>query len=433
MNNMFRHTMLPAALLALLGATPLAALGAQELDLKLGGAAWTQFGRIEKSRVLDILNDYNKNWMQNAGAQVNLGARIDEHWDAAFGIGVVGTHLARGSRNQVQYWYPFWAAYVSEARVTRSGAGFTDGSAFRITFGNFGYGYNPDTKNLGQYLLRGYVYPGDLVSGFGNVFGVLARYEAGNLANDFIVKSENEERPLYDFSVANILTWRATPGVELGAGVNFYRLIPGDNDLTRPGRDCPFTDGEQCFIIDPESGDTLTGAIAGTKLMARLRIDPKPLFGLSSLFGRAFGPSDLVFYSEAALLGLKDYPVHYEDVWRRIPVMAGFNLPVLGWLDYLSVEVEWYGSRNFSDVYYTSETASWIPRTDGPALNANTARDDWKWSFNASKVLFGNLQLSGQVASDHLRPGGSNHSPSGVEALNEWSNWYWNAKLAYFF
>jgi hypothetical protein len=334
--------------------------------------------------------------------------------------------------------------FVSEVRLTRTAEGFTEGSKFQLTMGNFGYGYNPDVKNLGQYLLRGYVYPGGIVSGFGNVFGAVARYEAGSLRNDLIIKSENEERPIYDFSVANVVNWRVADGVEVGAGVNFYRLFRSNDAFANKDRECPSADGGQCFILDSIGFDstanvpiydTTSGSLSGTKLMARFSLDPKRLLGLSGVGGRAYGKSDLVLYGEAALIGVTDYPKYYDDKLRRIPVMVGFNLPVLGYLDFLSVEVEYYASKNFSDINYTGQSGSWIPRpeTDGPVLASNTKRDDWKWSVNAAKVIFGNMQLSGQVANDHLRPGGSNHNPNGYEALATPKDWYWNAKLAYFF
>ncbi len=427
-------------------AAMLAAATAQPPDVKLSGAAWMQVGRIENSRVLEADNDYNKNWMQNGGAQLGLSSRFDERWEGAFGFGVVGVHLARGGYSQANFWYPFWVPYVSEVRLTRSSRGFTEGSRFQLTLGDFGYGYNPDVKNLGQYLLRGYVYPGGIVSGFGNVFGMLARYEAGSFRNDLIVKSENEDRPVYDLSVADVANWSVTDGFEVGAGINFYRLVRSNSAFANKGHDCPIADGEQCFILDSIGVDstsfpgtqlpvydTIGGTLSGTKLMARFRLDPKRLFGMTGVAGRTWGKADWVLYGEAAILGLTDYPRYYDDILRRIPVMAGFNIPTLGLLDYLSVEVEYYASKNFSDVNYTGQSGSWLPRVDGPAMAADTRRDDWKWSVNAARVLFGNLQLSGQVASDHLRPGGSNHNPNGMEALSTPKDWYWNAKLAYFF
>ncbi len=443
MNNMRKTISLP--LTALCAVLPVLSAPAFELDY--GAAGWTEFGRIERSEVLDPTNNYNKNWMQNSGAVLNISAHFDEQWSAGFGFGVVGTHLARGDRSQVNYWYPFWVPFISETRITRNSQGFTEESKFQLTLGNFGYGYNPDTKNLGQYLMRGYVYPGAIVSGFGNIFGAVARYEVGNIRNDFILKSENEDRPIYDFSVANVFTWTPTEGVELGAGINFYRLIMGNNDFRDPGTNCPIASGNSCYILGDSTGvdsvsfpgfqipvyDTITGDLAGTKLMFRFGVDPKPLLGLQGVFGRDFGASDLKLYGEVGVIGLKDYPEYYDDIMRRIPVMLGMNLPAMGYLDYLSVEVQYYASRNFVDTYYTGETASWLPREDGPAENADTSRDNWKWSVNAAKVLFGSMEISAQVANDHLRPGGSNHSPSGVEALTTPKDWYWTAKLAYFF
>jgi hypothetical protein len=202
-------------------------------------------------------------------------------------------------------------------RVARSSRGFTEDSRFKLTLGNFGYGYNPDVKNLGQYLLRGYVYPGSVVSGFGNVFGAVARYEAGKFGNDLILKSENEDKPVYDFSLANVLTFRPVDGVELGAGVNFHRLIAGNGKFRDPGTKCPLANNEQCFILDTVSVDTvsttaevdtITGDLSGTKLMARFSLDPKRLMGFGGIGGLKFGKSDLVLYGEAAVLGLTDYP-----------------------------------------------------------------------------------------------------------------------------
>lgn len=419
-----------ALAVAVLGALPIHPVGAQETSVALNGAGWVQFGRVERSEINDIANDYNKNWFQSNGAQVGLTARFDEHWEGGLALGVVGTHLARGSRGQASLWYPFWAPYVGEARVTY-GRPAGEGR-FSLTMGLFGYDYNPDTKNLGEYLLQGYVYPGAIVSGFGNVFGFLARFQKGGFRNDLILKSETEDNPRYDLSVADVLTYSVRPGVELGAGVNFYRLIANDPDLTTPGPVCPgpFYAGT-CHVIDTTGGanDTITGSLAGTKLMARFRIDPKALFGMTGVGGRAWGDLDWVLYGEAALLGVKNYPVVYEDPLRRIPVMVGVNLPILGLLDYLSVEVEYYASKNSSD-NRPATFGSWVPAQFDPA---DKARDDWKWSVNASRTLFGNTQFMAQVANDHLRPGGTHNSPAGTEALTTPKDWHWNFKVAYFF
>jgi hypothetical protein len=244
-----------------------------------------------------------------------------------------------------------------------------------------------------------------------------------------IVKSE-ELRPAYDLSLIDIVSYQVTPGLTLGAGVNFYRLIPRNADQTTPDSVCHGGYG-QCSIRDTTTGELITGSLAGTKLMARFSADPKVLFGFTNLGSLTLGKGDLVFYSEAAIIGVKDYPVVYDDILQRIPVMVGFNFPVFNYLDFLSLEVEYYASKNSSDNFHANFGGAWVPRQDDDDVYG---RDDWKWSVNAAKTLFGHMQLSAQVANDHLRLGGWHDAPNtGKEAMRTPQDWYWTCKLAYFF
>ena len=121
--------------LGLLGAALLAfavTAGAEESApvVRLGGAGWTQFGRIENSYVgTDLSNNYNNNWMQSTGGQLSVNATFDPEWEGALSLGVVGTHLARGAVSEIDHWQPFWVAYVGEARVSYAHR-FGEASAF---------------------------------------------------------------------------------------------------------------------------------------------------------------------------------------------------------------------------------------------------------------------------------------------------------------
>jgi hypothetical protein len=422
-------------LASLMAASLLSAQDAPKVEYH--GAGWMQIGYVEHSD--NGIVDYNKNWMQSGGAQLNATLHANESWDVGLGLGAVQVHLIRGPETNGN-WYPFTVPYVAEARATYTKpALFSEGDKLQITAGYFPYGYNPDAKNLGVYLMKGYVYPGTLASGFGNVFGAQARYQKGGFKNDVILNSETDDRPFFDYSLIDAVAYEITPGLELGAGVNFYRLLKQDKKTTAPGKECIATDlgtrATGCYIIDTTGvgaggqPDTVTGSLAGTKIMTRFHADPKLLFGFSSIGGLALGKGDLILYGEAAILGLKDYPVFYDDMLRRIPVMVGFNFPAFGVLDNLSLEVEYYASKNSSD-NLGAQNGSWVPKVN-PGVNY--ARDDWKWSVNASKVIFGHMSLSGQVANDHLRLGGTHDSPEGTEALGTPADWYWSCKLAYFF
>jgi hypothetical protein len=428
-----------------------------EPQVQYKGAAWMQVGRIEHSsdKVTNgPYNNFNNNWQQGAGIQVSSVAQLGPGWEGAFGIGTVMGHNARGDVSVANNWYPTWNTFVAEARVTHK----TDvgGNRLQWTTGFFNYNYNPEVRNLGLYLLRGNSYPGVLLSGFearhvspgANLFGTWGRFSRGGFTNDLLVISETDLRPYFDISVASVANWQVHPALQVGAGVNLYRVLPRNKSFIAPGKRCDNTysnytqidpataEGDNCAIYDTLSVDTVahtavvdtvTGTMQSTKVMGRFRFDPKPLFGI----GAPFGKQDLVIYGEAAVLGFKNYPKYYEKVTERIPVMMGLNLPAFGWLDRLAVEVEYFGSKNYSDYGKTETYYAWTPRV----VPVNTARDDWKWSLYASRVVAGNLRISGQVANDHLRTFGAPDLgyTTYAEALSTPKDWYWMLKLTAFF
>lgn len=438
-----------AIAVAVLSLAP-AALFGMEYKTNLHGAAWMQFGRIENSYALPgSPNDYDENWLGNYGGLVATSLPIDDNWEGGVGFGSVLVHLARGSKAEAGIWYPFWIGFVTEARLTYTQSGFSDQGGFKLDLGTFGYQYNRDSKNLGVYLLKGYVYPGTLVSGHGDLFGVPAsrtgaalRYKRDLFSNDLLVNLEMDDKPLYDISIANITTFTPHPSFEVGAGVNFYRVLAVDKEATSPSKACgeatqgPYRGGgpqiagqdNPCFIVRKDSSgapiDTLLGSLSGIKLMGRFRIDPKVWFGSPE----SLGADELVIYGEAAVLGTKDYPILYDDIMRRIPIMLGFNLPTFNLFN-LAVEVEYYASKHSSD-NLPPQNGSWLPAAQS---DPGTARDDWKWSVNASKLVLGNMFLGLQVANDHLRLGGTHNTATGQEALRTMKDWYWAFKTAYFF
>ncbi len=470
--------MMPVIPLLAAAVTAFAALsGAQDsVDVKYKGAAWIQGGYVVSST--DSLvnggppNNMNGNWIQATGVQIASSAKFSPKWDGGMGMGILQGHNARGDISVANNWYPTWATFVSEARVSYNND-FPGNQSVQLNLGYFNYNYNPEVKDLGLYLLRGFVYPGTPVSGFeargttpaSNIFGGLLSYSLGGLKNDFLVISETDNRPYFDMSFANVVTWKLSPALQLGAGANWYRALPRNKKNDSPVKGCkneisgytqidPATDDhEVCFIQDTISVDTvahtakvdtLYGSMSGIKLMGRFRYDPKALLGLDD-----WGKQDLVIYGEAAVLGLKDYHKYYDDIKRRIPVMVGFNLPAMGYLDKFALEVEYYASKNMADYGKAEADYSWVPRPTPPGVN--NARDDFKWALYFSKVIQGHLRLSGQIADDHLRMFGPPDIgfTSYAETLTDykrthsgsWYNiyhyipgdWYWMLKSTYFF
>lgn len=430
-----------------------AAAHAQDsLDVKYKGAAWFQLGRVMHST--DSLvnggppNNMNGNMIQAAGVQMASAAKFGPNWEGGMGMGFLQSHNARGDISVANTWYATWGTFVSEARVTYNNA-FTETQKLQLNFGFFNYNYNPEVKDLGLYLLRGYVYPGAPVSGFeargttpgANIFGAMASYTLGAFKNDFLVISETENRPHFDVSLADVITWKPSPAFDLAVGANLYRVLPRNEANNSPKKGCTNTmatysqidadETEVCIIMDTVGTrvDTIYGSLGGTKLMGRFRLDPKAALGMES---DLFGKQDLVLYAELGVLGVKDYRKYYAKIAERMPLMVGFNIPALGLLDKFALEVEYYPSKNMMDYGKAETSYSWVPRTDPSVDNS---KDDFKWALYFSKVVQSHIRLSGQVANDHLRMFGPPDIGfvSYAETLTTPKDWYWMLKATYFF
>ena len=128
----------------------------------------------------------------------------------------------------------------------------------------------------------------------------------------------------------------------------------------------------------------------------------------------------------------------YSDIKQRIPVMFGFNVPTFKLLDYVSVELEWYGWPYSPSLYNYQNLAYTLPQPIIPTLNATgqtalyTRGNDWKYSFNFRKTIWGSLSVIGQVARDHTRHDAyyaEFADPEEVFLQND--EWGWWLKLQY--
>ncbi len=440
-------------------------------SLQIRGQGWTQMGRV--MHVTDTLGgtspgvNLNGNWQQSSGAQFTAVTTIGDNLEGALGFGGYQVYHSEGNAKQQRPMRSIFQNYITEARMTYF-QGEKNAPAFSLTFGDFAYNYNPDVKNLGLYLLRGPVYPGYLMSGFkdfktdttkGNIFGARFHHALRNFQQDLIFANERDLPPTFDWSVAYVAKYKVVKGVELGGGVNFYRLIPNDSKL-------------ETVVYDSVSYSN-----QGTKLMAMFNADFKRWFPINGM-----GPHDLKLYGETSILGVENQGSFYNDIWQRIPVMIGFNIPTFGWLDYFSLEVEWYGSKyrntldnigNFNTLCavnvatcpasLTSDSPSPLPVSNDKYYHAsldslgrvavagdtlqvkgtrwdveNQMSDNWKWSLYAEKTVLGHISFIGQVANDHFRPRPAainNYNESGglTEAFSSPKDWYWMFRIGYFF
>jgi hypothetical protein len=439
---------------------------AEPVTFQVHGQAWTEAGRIMQASDtlsgVDVIK-VGGTTMQSIGGQLTVDAQLGEHWDASFGMGVYQLSTSLGTQNDQTYEPNFQVAtmfrpYIAQANLTWF-LGDRSNPWFSVTGGNFAYNYNTNVKNLGLYLMRGPVYPGLLMSGFqkfetdttkGIQTGFKIHHAKGNFSHDLMLVQELILPPLFDWSLVYAAQYRTLGGaLELGAGANFYRLIPYSKPLETPGHlnEAALT-ATNYYEIDG-SGDTTFFTHQGVKLVGSFALDPKKWLPIGGM-----GPEDFKLYGEIALLGVENYGTTYDDPLERMPVMIGFNVPTFGWLDVFSVEVEWYGSPYKNDLANIGNpnavVAPWMsqntltpiasPGPVSPGAYADSTADNWKWSVIARKTFAKRVQFTAQVANDHYRAPPLVNISAGIgttggtaAVLTSSSDWYFMGRVGFFF
>lgn len=369
-----------------------------------------------------------------------------------------------------------YGTYVTEALASVK-LGDVDDPIGHFRFGILPFKYNPDAKNLGEYLLRDEAYPTVMVSGGLSIInsagmqveGAELDLHTGPLTHNLVLYSERGVEPTGDISAAYVFSYKPHPAIELGAGIAFAHLIPFKPSSTTPP-------GPQLTPVNPTPAGEVVGqptnryandtvvtnlndlgysnyTFKSTKIMARISFNPQAILQSDWL-----GPEDLKLYSEAAILGLKDYPYYYSNIRNRIPVMVGFNFPTFKLLDKLSLEVEYLkpafpnsvywsyatdavpvpgiyptGGESFHDLIYggvNPNDGSIIKPYDKSSLSHRAI----KWTVYLKRELVPGLTLYAQAASDYMRGYNANVGPAVLVPLYEPiirtpSDWYYLVRL----
>lgn len=335
--------------------------------------------------------------------------------------------------------------------------GNKDALALTLEAGVFPFKYNQDVKNLGEYLFRAGETPAYIQTSFDYAYatmtGIRLNTEILNsLSLDLLLTQEERILPINDWSISVLAAYKVPKLLDIGAGIMFDRLIAVD----------PVNAEKPVSTLDPSlqstyytSGGALdTLSWGGTKVMAHVSFDPKGL--LSDDFSKMFGKEDGKIYAEMAILGLKSFTTYkksivgadtslvvdssmnfFSDISQRIPIMIGFNIPTFKALDYLSVEVEYFGWPYSPSLYNYESQLVTLPRPiipkapDGQNI-LYTKGNNLKWSINARKTLWGGFSIVGQIADDHTRHDtyyGPYSDPE--EVFIDHGSWGWWLKLQY--
>jgi len=348
-------------------------------------------------------------------------------------------------RQSVEQAYSLWLTGVYG---TYSPFGETGNSWLELTVGYFPYKYNPDVRNLGEYLFRSLTYPGLIFNSFdfpairllgfmahANIFDDFFSKIDSKLKTDVLITEEDQDWPYGDISISWLGSLNIKKIIEFGAGIDWANCISVNSFNTSPKVTGIIGNGNDYVTGQDALGNTTYDTtqfytFQAVKPMARVNIDPKPLFGD---FGQAFGSEDLKLYGELCIIGLQDYPYYYSNLSERMPIMAGLNFPTFKLFDVLNIEVEHYSSRlptsNLNQVQPINPEYC-IPVPAGGVIYGSVPSVlQWKWSVYVKKTLMPRVSAILECAHDHYRMNYPDGNPVFSESLPDQGDWRWVFKI----
>ncbi|MBN1308617.1 MAG: hypothetical protein JXA18_11905 [Chitinispirillaceae bacterium] len=378
-------------------------------------------------------------WFGQPLARLTVEGRVSEKIRALFGFEVnvflntyppyLKTSLSSNG------WPPVLPQYMS-GRLHQAQGIFSlvdkDQTSLNFMVGLMPYKYNPEVRNLGEFLFRSGTYPFFLINDFNFPLARLSGLRLNFVHNgerfgvrfDQFILTEREMPPMNDISLATVVNVTLYNIIDIGFGVDFARVITLNDNLTTPAS----------AVFEQSPGDTGRYTFRGTKLMARGTVDPfGRVRGTGSFLGDLAGEHGGKLYGEVAVVGLKNYPEStilfeqdrlnpwgYKKISERMPWMVGVNIPLWKILDVCAFELEKYPAPYPNDYYqvfmnWGLPIPTWIERyrsdttmSDGstwenPYDSTSYTGDRWYWSLYMKKRIARHISIIGQISRDHMR------------------------------
>jgi hypothetical protein len=349
----------------------------------------------------------------------------------------------------------FWM-YPARVEGMYTPLGTTEKPLLQFGLGYFPYQFNRKVRNLGEFLFRSGTYPPYIINNFNMPFARLLGFRVSstlfeNLKQDLLFTSEAQIFPTQDFSLSYLAHYTLGRCLEIGAGVCFAHLFSIEGRLTSPTQfpdsldptrftdNVTWTERNACMYLD-KNGDTAFYTFKGTKPVAMLTFDPKPL--LPRFVSDLLGKDDACLYGEICVIGWKNYTNYNPDTtmrypdfhnrWDRTPFMFGINIPAFRLLDVLSLELEHYSNLPSSDTAKYSNSYKNVMEVNIPTYFRipNRKLAAWKWSLYAKKTFFDKFCLIGQIARDHMRPSYPTYIlTERDDVLSRKGDWWWVLRL----
>jgi hypothetical protein len=364
-------------------------------SFQLIGHASYQGGQV-LSGTYKLPNDIGHYWNQRVFGNIGFIKKVDERLSVQVGfeIGMFPSYLQGSTFPETQRASP--QPYIDQARSDLNIFN-SEEMKHSLTIGYFYFQYNKEVRNLGNNLYKSYCYPAVIVQPefdfpFTRVCGLdlHSSFLNGKLQNDLLLTTELQLYPAGDFSITDVVGYKPISCLNIGAGIQFNRLLSVKDILTSP---------KNSLYVSPASPtDTTFFTFAGTKLMALINFDPKKLIFADS-DPWLFGEEDLKVYGEINVLGMKNYDYFYDTLSQRTPISLGINLPAFKFLDVIALEGEYFPTRFPNSI--ERPVNSNLPEPDYKNIMYRSA-DSWKWSVYAKKTI-SHFSIVGQVARDHLQ------------------------------
>ncbi|MBN1757235.1 MAG: hypothetical protein JW863_02890 [Chitinispirillaceae bacterium] len=302
----------------------------------------------------------------------------------------------------------FFYIKSSNAALTLGDPEFLNGV---LQAGMFQYKYNPDVRNLGEYMFRSNPYPLLIYSSFDYAMADLAGLRL-NLngfnklfSNDLLFHSELIAFPTQNWSLSDIAAVNLLgDGISIGAGFSlhhWFNVYQGQY-MARAYDNYYYNES---FI----AADSLMDDHRAVKVMGRIGLSPLQM--LQHLRGGdpvpLFNRNDGHIYGEVDILGTKNYPDRYADIKDRMIYTFGFNVPGLFIIDLINIEFEYCANRSsFSDEFFYGNFPNWGEPQMGLDENGidSLKRSPWCWSVYVKKSFLNeHLSLIAQFAKDHKK------------------------------
>jgi hypothetical protein len=384
-------------------------------------------------------------WQQRAFMDIGYDALVKKRLQLEFtGEGAIAFSTPQVIEPQTMQSRQFF--YINSAFALYP-FGNIENPYLRIQIGYFPYKYNPDVRNLGEYLFRTNTYPLVVYADFdypkARLLGgrINLRLLNNILENDFLVNSDLLGVPVQDWSISDIVSGNLFDVMTIGAGISFDHYLSvyqgqypskwvdrwfypenvSDDDASKP-----------TYYIR-NNGDSVLFDWKALKTMLRLSFDPKKFIPID-----IFGSNDLKLYAESDIIGTKNYPKYYDHIEDRILTSVGFNFPGFKFVDLINIELEYCRNNTaFYDGGFFGSNPPAITPLDTTSLGYKINRDPLRWSVYVKKtILDGHVGFIGQVARDHKKLNFYYFqlaNMSFIESLPKTQDLWWVLKTEFYF